>query len=72
MEVFEILTPLVSGFYLIYMVYRLGFIDEDDSVTLEISSQATDSMQHPLIHGSFSEAKSNNKNFSRRLPKSAR
>ena len=42
LEVFEMMTPLIMGYYLIYMVYRLGFIDEEDVLTMEISSHLSD------------------------------
>ena len=33
-EFCEMLTPLTAGFFLIYMVYRLGFIGEDEEEEL--------------------------------------
>ena len=53
LEIFEMMTPLVMGYYLIYLVYRLGFIDEDEALTLEISSQLSDAEQARIGLGSF-------------------
>lgn len=37
------ITPLVCGFFMINMVYKLGFIDEDEGKTGELlQSQITD------------------------------
>ena len=50
------MTPLISGYFLIYMVYRLGFIDEDeDALTMDISSQFSSDQLPKIVIGSFLE-----------------
>ena len=39
LEYFELATPLVCGFFLIYIVWKVGFIDEEDDELLSSLSQ---------------------------------